>query len=128
MSRKFNIHIRPRRIRRTPGIRRLFSETSVSPSHLVAPLFVKDPWSLSSSYFFPPASCLPVGQPRRRRDRHLPLHRTFPPHEGRSGRAQPQGPHPPHPTGSAKRTAGSACLRRCRPRSLHLPWSRRCPR
>ena len=42
MSRKFNIHIRPRRIRRTPGIRRLFSETSVSPSQLVAPLFVKD--------------------------------------------------------------------------------------
>ena len=42
MSRKFTIHIRPRRIRRTSGIRRLFSETSVSPSHLVAPLFVKD--------------------------------------------------------------------------------------
>ncbi|NDA10540.1 MAG: porphobilinogen synthase [Verrucomicrobia bacterium] len=42
MSPKFSIPIRSRRLRRTPGIRRLFSETSVSPSHLVAPLFVKD--------------------------------------------------------------------------------------
>jgi porphobilinogen synthase len=37
-----SIPIRSRRLRRTPGIRRLFSETSVSPSHLVAPLFVRD--------------------------------------------------------------------------------------
>ncbi len=37
-----NIRIRSRRLRRTSGIRRLFSETSVSPSHLVAPLFVID--------------------------------------------------------------------------------------
>jgi porphobilinogen synthase len=37
-----NIPIRSRRLRRTFGIRRLFSETVVSPSHLVAPLFVVD--------------------------------------------------------------------------------------
>jgi len=37
-----NIRIRSRRLRRTSGIRRLFSETAVSPSHLVAPLFVVD--------------------------------------------------------------------------------------
>lgn len=37
-----NIRIRSRRLRRTSGIRRLFSETAVSPSHLVAPLFVID--------------------------------------------------------------------------------------
>jgi len=37
-----NIPIRSRRLRRTSGIRRLFSETVVSPSHLVAPLFVID--------------------------------------------------------------------------------------
>jgi porphobilinogen synthase len=37
-----NIPIRSRRLRRTSGIRRLFSESSVSPSHLVAPLFVVD--------------------------------------------------------------------------------------
>ena len=37
-----NIPIRSRRLRRTSGIRRLFSETAVSPSHLVAPLFVVD--------------------------------------------------------------------------------------
>ena len=41
-SRPLNIPIRSRRLRRTPGIRRLFSETNVSPSHLVAPLFVVD--------------------------------------------------------------------------------------
>lgn len=35
-----HIPIRSRRLRRTVGIRRLFSETEVSPSHLVAPLFV----------------------------------------------------------------------------------------
>jgi len=35
-----HIPIRSRRLRRTSGIRRLFSETEVSPSHLVAPLFV----------------------------------------------------------------------------------------
>jgi porphobilinogen synthase len=33
---------RPRRLRRTPGLRRAFAETSVSPSDLVAPLFVKE--------------------------------------------------------------------------------------
>ena len=37
-----NIRIRSRRLRRTSAIRRLFSETAVSPSHLVAPLFVVD--------------------------------------------------------------------------------------
>jgi len=37
-----NIRIRSRRLRKTSGIRRLFSETAVSPSHLVAPLFVVD--------------------------------------------------------------------------------------
>jgi porphobilinogen synthase len=37
-----NIRIRSRRLRRTSGIRRLFSETAVSSSHLVAPLFVVD--------------------------------------------------------------------------------------
>jgi porphobilinogen synthase len=37
-----SIPIRSRRLRRTPGIRRLFTETSLSPSQLVAPLFVKD--------------------------------------------------------------------------------------
>ena len=37
-----SIPIRSRRLRRTSGIRRLFSETAVSPSHLVAPLFVID--------------------------------------------------------------------------------------
>ena len=37
-----NIPIRSRRLRRTFGIRRLFSETDVYPSHLVAPLFVVD--------------------------------------------------------------------------------------
>jgi len=37
-----DIPIRSRRLRRTSGIRRLFSESSVSPSHLVAPLFVAD--------------------------------------------------------------------------------------
>jgi porphobilinogen synthase len=43
---------RPRRLRRTPGLRRLFAETSVSPSDLIAPLFVKegipDPVPISS--------------------------------------------------------------------------------
>ena len=33
---------RPRRLRRTPGLRRLFAETSLSPGNLVAPLFVKE--------------------------------------------------------------------------------------
>ena len=42
MNSRLSIPIRSRRLRRTPGIRRLFTETSVSPSHLVAPLFVKD--------------------------------------------------------------------------------------
>ncbi|MCX6935595.1 MAG: porphobilinogen synthase [Verrucomicrobia bacterium] len=37
-----SIPIRPRRLRRTAGIRRLFEETSVRPSHLIAPLFVQD--------------------------------------------------------------------------------------
>jgi len=37
-----DIPIRSRRLRRTSGIRRLFSESTVSPSHLVAPLFVVD--------------------------------------------------------------------------------------
>ncbi len=42
MSPKLSIPIRSRRLRRTPSIRRLFTETAVAPSHLVAPLFVKD--------------------------------------------------------------------------------------
>ncbi len=33
---------RPRRLRRTAGLRRAFSETSVTPSSLVAPLFLKE--------------------------------------------------------------------------------------
>lgn len=33
---------RMRRLRRTPGLRRAFAETSLSPSDLVAPLFVKE--------------------------------------------------------------------------------------
>jgi porphobilinogen synthase len=33
---------RPRRLRATPGLRRAFAETALAPSHLVAPLFVKD--------------------------------------------------------------------------------------
>ncbi|CAN5726651.1 porphobilinogen synthase [soil metagenome] len=33
---------RPRRLRRTPGLRRAFAETSLVPSNLVAPLFVKE--------------------------------------------------------------------------------------
>jgi porphobilinogen synthase len=33
---------RPRRLRRTPGLRRAFSETSLDPSNLVAPLFLKE--------------------------------------------------------------------------------------
>lgn len=33
---------RPRRLRRTPALRRAFSETSLSPSDLIAPLFVKE--------------------------------------------------------------------------------------
>ena len=33
---------RPRRLRRTPGLRRAFAETTLLPSHLVAPLFVKE--------------------------------------------------------------------------------------
>ena len=37
-----NIPTRSRRLRRTSGIRRLFSETDVYPSHLVAPPFVLD--------------------------------------------------------------------------------------
>ena len=41
-EKSLNIRIRSRRLRRTSGIRRLFSETAVSPSHLVAPLFVAD--------------------------------------------------------------------------------------
>ena len=33
---------RPRRLRRTPGLRRAFAETNLSPSDFVAPLFVKE--------------------------------------------------------------------------------------
>ena len=51
-DRALNISIRSRRLRRTSGIRRLFSETAVSPSHLIAPLFVVEgqgkPDSISS--------------------------------------------------------------------------------
>lgn len=34
--------IRPRRLRRTPGLRRLVAETTVRPEHLVLPLFVRE--------------------------------------------------------------------------------------
>src|SRR5512134_1696512 len=34
--------IRPRRLRRTPAIRRLVSETRVDPAELVLPMFVKE--------------------------------------------------------------------------------------
>jgi porphobilinogen synthase len=33
---------RGRRLRRTPGLRRAFAETSLQPAHLIAPLFVKE--------------------------------------------------------------------------------------
>jgi porphobilinogen synthase len=33
---------RPRRLRRTPGLRRAFSETTLAPSNFIAPLFVKE--------------------------------------------------------------------------------------
>jgi porphobilinogen synthase len=33
---------RPRRLRRTPGLRRAFAETSLTPSDLLAPLFLKE--------------------------------------------------------------------------------------
>ncbi|MGH2751414.1 MAG: porphobilinogen synthase [Actinomycetota bacterium] len=33
---------RPRRLRRTAGLRRAFTETTLAPSHLVAPLFLKE--------------------------------------------------------------------------------------
>jgi porphobilinogen synthase len=33
---------RPRRLRRTPGLRRAFAEASLNPSDLIAPLFVKE--------------------------------------------------------------------------------------
>jgi len=42
VKKPLSIHIRSRRLRRTSEIRRLFSETEVSPSHFVAPLFVID--------------------------------------------------------------------------------------
>ena len=34
--------VRPRRLRRTPGLRRLVAETTVSPAQLVLPLFVRE--------------------------------------------------------------------------------------
>jgi len=33
---------RPRRLRRTPGLRRAFTETTLTPSNFIAPLFVKE--------------------------------------------------------------------------------------
>src|SRR5687767_63049 len=43
---------RPRRLRRTPALRRAFAETSLQPSNLIAALFVKegiaDPAPISS--------------------------------------------------------------------------------
>jgi porphobilinogen synthase len=35
-------HLRPRRLRATPGLRRAFAETTLGPGDLVAPLFVKE--------------------------------------------------------------------------------------
>jgi porphobilinogen synthase len=44
--------VRPRRLRRTPALRRLVAETTVSPENLIAPLFVKEgimePWPVPS--------------------------------------------------------------------------------
>jgi porphobilinogen synthase len=37
-----DIPIRPRRLRRTPGLRRLVAETAVGPSQLVLPVFVRE--------------------------------------------------------------------------------------
>ena len=34
--------VRPRRLRRTPGLRRMVAETHVDPSQLVLPLFVRE--------------------------------------------------------------------------------------
>lgn len=34
--------LRPRRLRRTPALRRAFAETTLAPSDLIAPLFVKE--------------------------------------------------------------------------------------
>src|SRR4051795_1641505 len=34
--------VRPRRLRRTPGLRRMVAETTVSPAQLVLPLFVRE--------------------------------------------------------------------------------------
>ena len=34
--------VRPRRLRRTPALRRLVEETRLSPSELVLPLFLKE--------------------------------------------------------------------------------------
>ena len=34
--------VRPRRLRRTPGLRRMVAETHVSPGQLVLPLFVRE--------------------------------------------------------------------------------------
>lgn len=42
MASPFSLPIRSRRLRRTPGIRRLFTETEVPASRLVAPLFVME--------------------------------------------------------------------------------------
>ena len=40
-SRAASLTIRPRRLRRTPGLRALVRETRIHPSMLVAPLFVR---------------------------------------------------------------------------------------
>ena len=34
--------VRPRRLRRTPALRRLIAETSLEPRHLVLPMFVRE--------------------------------------------------------------------------------------
>ena len=52
--------IRPRRLRRTPALRRLVAETDVAPHQLVLPLFVREGASEPT-----PISALPGVVPRR---------------------------------------------------------------
>ncbi len=37
-----NLRIRPRRLRRHPAVRELVAETTLSPAHLIAPIFIKE--------------------------------------------------------------------------------------
>lgn len=42
MSTAKKIRVRPRRLRRHPAVRDLVAETSLSPAHLIAPIFIKE--------------------------------------------------------------------------------------